>query len=72
MNIRVIIYSGIMTALIGAMIGWAISYIAQREMRTKAIIIGGATLGFVVGAFQESVRQQKKLRESEDEDGESN
>ncbi|MGK7917271.1 MAG: hypothetical protein AB4038_17285 [Prochloraceae cyanobacterium] len=59
MNVRVIIFSGIMTALIGAMIGLAVAKISQRELRTKGMVIGGAILGFAVGAMQESVRQQK-------------
>ena len=59
MNVRVIIFSGIMTALIGAMLGLAVAKIGQRELRTKGIVIGGATLGFVVGAIHESIRQQK-------------
>ena len=59
MNVRVIIFSGIMTALIGAMLGLAVAKIGQRELRTKGIVIGGAILGFAVGAMHESVRQNK-------------
>ncbi|HAC66202.1 MAG TPA: hypothetical protein DCF68_22375 [Cyanothece sp. UBA12306] len=62
MNIRVIIYSGIMTALVGAMFGLAVTKISQREQRKPILIVGGATLGFVIGAFQASVREQNKLR----------
>ncbi len=69
MNIRVIIFSGIMAALIGAMFGLAVTKISQREQRKPILIVGGATIGFVVGAFQASVREQKRLRH--DEFGES-
>jgi hypothetical protein len=60
MNYRTIIFSGIITALIGAMIGLAISRIAQKVERRKIIVIGGATVGFVLGAFQQAIVQQKK------------
>ena len=59
MNVRVIIFSGIMTALIGAMLGLAINYISERESRRPVAVIGGAVLGFVVGSAAASVRQQK-------------
>ncbi len=65
MNIRKIIFAGIMTALIGAMFGLALTKIAQREQRRKILVVSGATLGFVIGAFQESIQQQKKLRDDE-------
>lgn len=65
MNFRTIILSGIMTALIGAMFGLALSYIAQREARKPIIIVSGAVLGFALGAFQASVRQQRQQRDEE-------
>jgi uncharacterized membrane protein YebE (DUF533 family) len=65
MNIRMIIFSGIMTAIVGAMIGLAVAKISQRELRTKAIIIGGAALGFSVGAVYESIRQNKLQEDSD-------
>lgn len=65
MNIRTIIFSGIIAGLIGAMIGLAITRISQRESRAKAIIIGGASLGFIVGVAQESIRQQKDRIDNE-------
>ncbi|GBF82003.1 hypothetical protein [Aphanothece sacrum] len=70
MNFRVIIFSGIMTALIGAMMGLAVAKIAQREQRQPILIIGGATVGFVIGAFQSSVQQRQKLRDEEYEESE--
>jgi formate/nitrite transporter FocA (FNT family) len=65
MKIKAIIFSGIMTALVGAMIGTAVSYIAQKKERQKVIIITGATLGFVIGSMQHAVREEKKKRKDE-------
>ncbi len=65
MNVKKIIFAGIITALIGAMFGVAVTKIAQREQRRKIMLITGATLGFVIGTFQESVQQQKKIRDDD-------
>ncbi len=65
MNIRKIIFAGILTALIGSMFGLALTKIAQREDRGKIMLITGATLGFLVGAFQESIQQQKKIKDDD-------
>ena len=65
MNIRVILFNGIMTALIGAMLGLAVAHIGQRAARQKIIIIGGASLGFGVGAVAAAVRQQQQSRGGE-------
>lgn len=65
MNIRVIILSGIMTALIGAMIGLAVSRISQRIHRHKPIIITGAAIGFAIGSFQAAIREQTESRDEE-------
>ena len=64
MNIRTIIYSGVMTALIGLVIGLALTHISQRELRRNRIVFGGAILGFGIGAFYDAVRQEK-LKEEE-------
>ncbi|PSF39343.1 hypothetical protein C7H19_00715 [Aphanothece hegewaldii CCALA 016] len=65
MNFRVVIFSGIVAAFIGAMIGVALAHISQRELRKQAILVGGASLGFVVGATSSMIMQQKQER-SED------
>ncbi|MEL4897621.1 hypothetical protein [Crocosphaera sp. Alani8] len=65
MNIRKVMFAGIVTALIGAMFGLAVTKIAQREQRRKILVVSGATLGFVIGIFQESVQQQKKIRDDD-------
>lgn len=68
MNIRRILFNGIMTALVGAMLGTAVAYIGQRVDRTRIIVIGGATLGFLGGVLQETIRQQKQENESDYEE----
>ncbi len=65
MNIRTVIFNGLITALIGAMIGLAIAHIAQKETRRQTIIVTAAALGFAGGSFQEAIRQQKRLRDKE-------
>lgn len=64
MNFRSVLYSGIMTALVGAMIGLALVNISRRELRAPQFIIVGAVVGFVLGSAFDAVRQQK----DEDED----
>ena len=65
MNIRKVIFAGIMTALVGAMFGLALTTIARREERKPILIFGGAALGFVIGTLQESMQQQKKLKDED-------
>ncbi|ELS04009.1 hypothetical protein Xen7305DRAFT_00037370 [Xenococcus sp. PCC 7305] len=59
MNIRTIIFSGIMTALIGAMLGLAINHISQRESRKTVALIVGSSLGFFIGSGYEAIQQNK-------------
>jgi hypothetical protein len=54
-----IIFSGIMNALIFAMLGLAINYISERPSRRKVAVIGGAVLGFVIGASYQVIIQNK-------------
>jgi hypothetical protein len=68
MNVRRILFNSIMTALIGAMLGTAVAHIGQRVDRTKVIVLGGAVLGFLGGALQETIRQQKQENESDYEE----
>ncbi len=62
MNIKMVVFSGIMTALIGAMIGIAVAEIAQRETREKIVVVTGATLGFFIGSGFQAIKQQEKER----------
>lgn len=68
MNIRVILFSGIMTALIGAMIGIAVGHISNRQPRKIVILSGGAIVGFVLGSAQEAIRQQNRQRSEQEEE----
>ncbi|GFE68862.1 hypothetical protein [Chroococcus sp. FPU101] len=60
MNLKVALFSGVVAALIGAMIGIALAHISQRELRKHVIVVGGASLGFVVGATSSMMMQQKQ------------
>ena len=75
MNNRLIIFSGIMTALIGAVIGLAATKIGQpnfnqlqysgqyyQDLYKKYALIG-AGIGFAVGVGQASVRELKAERD---------
>jgi hypothetical protein len=53
------------------MIGLAVSYISQREARKPIIVISGAVVGFTLGAVMESIRQEKRQRDREFEDSDS-
>ena len=64
MNVKRIIFSGIMAMLIGAMLGLAVAKIGQREQRTKGIIISGAILGLTLGLITESIRLQSIQRKN--------
>lgn len=67
MNSKRIIFSGIVTALLGAGIGWVIGrafpspYTAEiyRSLERKYLVVG-STLGFIFGCSQESLRQLKQ------------
>ena len=50
MNRRVILSSGIMTALVGIVVSIALVHIAGKEMRKPLVMGGGAVLGFVLGS----------------------
>ncbi len=78
MNIRLIFFSGIMTALIGSVIGLGASQLGQRNFnhlkyegksyqnlyRNYALI--GAGLGFAVGLGQACIRELKVQRDREE------
>jgi hypothetical protein len=77
MNIRSLVFSGVITACIGAIIGLAASHIGQRnfnqlkfegqyyqDLNNRYVLIG-ASVGLVVGVAQECVRELKSQREDE-------
>jgi hypothetical protein len=71
MNSKRIIFSGIITALLGAGIGWVIGralpspYTAEiyRSLERK-YAFAGATLGLIFGCSQEALRQLKQQSET--------
>ncbi len=65
MNIKMVIFSGIMTALIGSMFGLAVNHISQRTARRPASVIGGAVVGFVIGSAYQAIQQNKHEPEEE-------
>ena len=60
MNLRMLIFSGIMTALAGAMLGLVIAHIAERESRRTAAVVVGSTLGFAIGVGYEAMQQNRE------------
>jgi hypothetical protein len=78
MNIKLILFSGVFTALIGTVIGLGVAKIGQRDFsqlkfesqsyqnlyRSYALI--GAGVGFAVGIGQECVRELKAQQDSQE------
>ena len=60
MNIRMLVFSGIMTALAGALLGLVVAHIAERESRQKAAVVVGATLGLAIGVGYEAMQQNRE------------
>jgi hypothetical protein len=73
MNIRLILFSAILTSAIGGVVGigvgkaFAPGYESRiyRELPSKYGYVGAAT-GLLIGGCQEAVRQLKKQRDEED------
>ncbi|MEO0377073.1 MAG: hypothetical protein AAF329_21155 [Cyanobacteria bacterium P01_A01_bin.17] len=55
-----LIFSGIITALVGAALGVVIDHVSQIKSRRATIILVGSTLGFAIGVGYEAVQQQKE------------
>ncbi|MEO0926033.1 MAG: hypothetical protein AAFY63_09190 [Cyanobacteria bacterium J06643_13] len=60
MNLRMLIFSGIMTAMVGGMLGLVVAHIAERESREQAAVIVGTSLGFVIGVGYEAMQQNRE------------
>ena len=60
MNVRMLVFSGIMTALVGALLGLVVAHIAERESRQKAAVVVGSTLGFAIGIGYEAMQQNRE------------
>jgi hypothetical protein len=78
MNIKLILFSGLITTLLGSVLGVAVAHIGQpdfnqlkyesqvyQDLHRKYYVLIGAGLGFTVGASQECVRQLKAQRDKE-------
>jgi len=83
MNYRMIVFAAIMTALIGGLFGWALSYIQRpdldrlryesafyRTLNQRLPLIGGG-VGLAVGAGFAVVYQTKKQRDSSQKNNKS-
>lgn len=73
MNGRLIVFSAVLTAIVGSVVGVAAAEIAQpkfqsemyRNLHPKYAVVG-SIVGLVVGGSQEAIRQLKKQRDQED------
>ena len=61
MNLRMEIFTGIMTALSGALLGIVVVHIAERESRQRVAIVVGSTVGFAIGVGYEAMQQNREL-----------
>lgn len=74
MNVKLIAFSGIVTALLGAGIGFAVAqlfpcpYTSQiyKDLEQKYAIIG-AVAGLLIGSSQEMIRELKQERDAEED-----
>lgn len=83
MNYRLVAYSGIVTAVIGGLFGWSISYIGQPDINRQEYEskfyqtlyhrypLIGAVLGLAAGAGFAVIRQTQKQRDSSQNGNES-
>jgi hypothetical protein len=74
MNIKLVIFSGIISAGIGAVVGLSASELARPKYQSNIYqnlhskyAAAGAVVGLVAGTGQEAVRQLKKQRDKEEE-----
>lgn len=64
-NFKILIFTGIITAIAGALLGLIVAHIAERESRQKTAIIVGSTLGFTIGVGYEAMQQSREREERE-------
>ncbi len=60
-----LIFSGIMTAIVGAFLGVIIAHIAERESRRPVAIVVGSGLGFAIGVGYEAMQQNREKEETD-------
>lgn len=74
MNMKLILFSAVLTSFVGACIGLGVAEVAApryvsrtyRELPDKYVYVG-AVAGLVIGGCQEAVRQLKKQRDEEED-----
>ena len=59
-NFRMLVFSGIITALVGALLGLIIAHIAEKESRQQTAVFIGSTVGFAVGVGYEAIQQNRE------------
>lgn len=59
MNIKMMIFSGIVNAGILAMIALAVNHISGREHRRVIVVTGGAVLGFIIGCAYQGIAEHQ-------------
>ena len=59
-NFRMLFFSGIITALVGALLGLIIAHIAEKESRQRTAVVIGSTVGFAVGVGYEAIQQNRE------------
>ncbi|VEP15673.1 conserved hypothetical protein [Hyella patelloides LEGE 07179] len=64
-NFRMLFFSGIMTALAGALLGVIIAHIAERESRRPVAIVVGSGVGFAIGVGYEAMQQNREQEETD-------
>lgn len=72
MNLKLIIFSGMITAAVGSGVGWLLAnifptpYTMFYQNQERSYIIIGAVGGLLLGSSQESLRQLKVQRDREE------
>ncbi|NJL53450.1 MAG: hypothetical protein HC930_17110 [Hydrococcus sp. SU_1_0] len=61
MSLRMLIFTGIITAHVGALLGVIVVHIAEKESRQTAAILVGSTVGFAIGVGYEAIQQNREL-----------
>lgn len=69
MNMRSVLFCGLVTCIVGSVLGLAVAEINRGDRNPKSHLhysIGGAAIGLIMGSAQEAIRQ--KAQEAIDEE----